>query len=111
MRPETRTAIGAVRAALPLLNARAGAGDRLDKETLDYATATDLAVERLLIDRLTVAFPDCGVLGEETGLQGSRDRFWVLDPICGTINYAIGLPFYNVNVALVEDGQVSLGVL
>ncbi len=35
----------------------------------------------------------------------------MLDPICGTINYAIGLPIYNVNVALVEAGQVSCGVL
>jgi myo-inositol-1(or 4)-monophosphatase len=110
-RPETRAAVEAARAALPLLRERAGAAERQDKAALDYATATDVAVERLLIDRLTAGFPDCGVLAEESGPQGSRDRFWVLDPICGTINYAIGLPIYNVNVALVEDGQVAVGVL
>ncbi|HLG73888.1 MAG TPA: inositol monophosphatase [Chloroflexota bacterium] len=111
MRAETHAAVEAVRAALPLLRARQGADERHAKERLDFATGTDVAVERLLIERLSGAFPAYGILGEETGLQGDRDRFWVLDPICGTTNYAIGLPLYNVNVALIEDGLVTIGVV
>jgi myo-inositol-1(or 4)-monophosphatase len=111
MRPETRAAIEAARAALPLLQVHHGASPRRQKEPLDYVTPADVAVERLLIERLSAATPGIGFLGEETGPSGSRERFWVLDPICGTTNYAIGLPVYNVNVALVEDGQVSSGVI
>ncbi|HVA24012.1 MAG TPA: inositol monophosphatase, partial [Chloroflexota bacterium] len=111
MRAETTAAIEAVRAAQPLLLERRGADLWQEKDRLDYVTGTDTAVERLLIERLGAAFPDCGVLGEETGHQGSREVFWVLDPICGTTNYAIGLPIYNVNVALVEHGQVTAAVV
>jgi myo-inositol-1(or 4)-monophosphatase len=110
-RAETAAAIEAVRAAQPLLLERRGAEERQEKAPLDYATGTDVAVERLLIDRLRGAFPAYGVLGEETGHQGSRDTFWVLDPICGTTNYGIGLPIYNVNVALVEHDRVIAAVV
>lgn len=111
MRAETAAAVAAVQAVRPLLRDRRGADEWHAKERLDFATETDVAVERLLIERLSAAFPGYGVLGEETGLHGSHDAFWVLDPICGTTNYAIGLPTYNVNVALVEDGHVTSGVL
>ena len=111
MRAETSAAIQAVRAAEPLLLERCGAGDVQQKDRLDYVTATDVAVERLLIDRLGSAFPAYGVLGEETGRRGDADVFWVLDPICGTSNYANGLPIYNVNVALVERDQVTVAAV
>ncbi|MFI5265781.1 MAG: inositol monophosphatase family protein [Chloroflexota bacterium] len=110
-RAETAAAIEAVRAARPLLLERRGAEEWQEKDRLDYATGTDGAVERLLIERLRMAFPNYGVLGEETGHHGSRETFWVLDPICGTTNYAIGLPIYNVNVALVERDQVTAAVV
>ena len=108
MRPETAAALEAVSAARPLLAERRGAGERRIKAELDEVTDGDIAVERLLIERLTAAFPAYGVLGEETGRQGGDASFWVLDPICGTANYAAGLPIYNVNVALVERGQVTV---
>src|SRR5581483_1291935 len=111
MRAETEAAIEAMRAALPLLREGHGRGEVQVKEALDYVTATDVAVERLIGERLTSAFPEYGVLGEESGLSGSGERFWVIDPICGTTNYAIGLPVYNVNVALVEDGSVTCAAL
>jgi hypothetical protein len=69
-----------VRAALPLLRFRVGADDRLNKERLDYASATDVAVEQPLIGALPAAFPAYGDLGEETGPPGSGSRFWGLDP-------------------------------
>ena len=110
-RAETRAAIAAAEAAFPLLRERRGAGEVQAKDTLDFATGTDVAVERLLEERLGSAFPAIGFCGEEGGIRGARDRFWMVDPICGTINFAVGLPFYNVNVALVEDGAVAAAAL
>jgi myo-inositol-1(or 4)-monophosphatase len=110
-RPETRAAVAAVQAAFPLLRERRGAGEVQAKAELDLVTGTDVAVERLLEERLGAAFPSIGFFGEEGGVRGVRDRLWVVDPICGTINFALGLPFYNVNVALVEDGAVSAAAL
>jgi myo-inositol-1(or 4)-monophosphatase len=110
-RAETRAAVEAVEAAWPLLTAREGAGEVQAKDTLDFATGTDVAVERLLEERLGAAFPSIGFLGEEGGVCGARDRFWLVDPICGTINFALGLPLFNINVALVEEDAVAAAAL
>ena len=37
--------------------------------------------------------------------------YWVIDPICGTRNFASGIPLFAINVALVEDGRVAASVV
>ena len=46
------------------------------------------------------------VVGEEHGGERPRDGrgHWIVDPICGTRNYASGLPLWCVNLAFVEGG-------
>jgi myo-inositol-1(or 4)-monophosphatase len=52
------------------------------------------------------------VSGEERGGEaGVSSSYWLVDPICGTRNYASGLPLYCVNVAFVERGVVTIGVV
>ncbi|MBV9120144.1 MAG: inositol monophosphatase [Chloroflexi bacterium] len=103
--------MAATRAALPILRDGFGQAQSTEKEPLDFATPADLAIEELLIERLKASFPGYGILAEEGGREGQTDSFWVIDPICGTTNFAIGLPFFNVNVALVENDLVTVGVL
>ena len=75
-------------------------------------TATDLLVEQTLQDLLGQRFPDIQFVGEEGGQELPPDaRVWLVDPLCGTENYVAGLPLYAVNVALVEQGQVSAAVV
>ncbi|HVL54332.1 MAG TPA: inositol monophosphatase family protein, partial [Vitreimonas sp.] len=40
-----------------------------------------------------------------------RSRVWIVDPVDGTINYANGIPFFCVSIALVVDGRPSVGVI
>ncbi|MER7133186.1 inositol monophosphatase family protein [Streptosporangium saharense] len=51
---------------------------------------------------LRAARPDDAVLGEEGGQRGAADaaRQWLVDPLCGTLNYAVGGMLVAVNVAL-----------
>lgn len=74
------------------------------KSTLaDIVTEADREVEQLIRERLRTERPDDGFLGEETGAErGSSGLTWVVDPIDGTVNYAFGIPFYSVSVAVVE---------
>ena len=74
------------------------------KSTLtDIVTFADRQTEQLIRDRLAGARPDDGFLGEESGgEQGTSGLTWVVDPIDGTVNYAYGLPFYAVSIAVVE---------
>ena len=71
-------------------------------------TSADLAVNRILHDQLSTAFPDDGWLSEETTDNDerlSRTRVWIVDPIDGTRAFVRGLPEYCLSVALVEQGS------
>ncbi|MYV48394.1 inositol monophosphatase family protein [Streptomyces sp. SID2888] len=75
---------------------------RIDKGGGDFATAADVEAERTILGVLRAARPDDAVLGEESGRHGDPDaeRRWLVDPLCGTLNYAAGNPLVAVNVAL-----------
>jgi myo-inositol-1(or 4)-monophosphatase len=109
---EARAAIGAVTAALDLALARAGADEVTHKDARDIVTADDVRIE----DRIRADLGDEAigfeVVGEERGGEPSASgEYWVLDPICGTRNYASGIPLYCVNLALVRDGAPVLAVV
>lgn len=75
---------------------------RFDKGAGDFATAADVEAEKTILGVIRAARPDDAVLGEEGGQQGAADavRQWLVDPLCGTLNYAVGNMLVAVNVAL-----------
>ncbi|MFD8733913.1 inositol monophosphatase family protein [Streptomyces sp. NPDC059618] len=75
---------------------------RIDKGGGDFATAADVEAERTILGVLRSARPDDAVVGEEGGRRGAPDavRQWLVDPLCGTLNYAAGGMLVAVNVAL-----------
>jgi myo-inositol-1(or 4)-monophosphatase len=91
------------------------------KGDVDVVTVADRAVEKLIRTRLTEAFPDHGVYGEE----GTRERLdhefrWYVDPLDGTTNFAHGFPQFCVSLGLEqrapglgadEDGVLVAGVI
>jgi myo-inositol-1(or 4)-monophosphatase len=114
IRPATQVAISAVRQALGLAAEyqRAGRAVITPKSGRDIVTSADVAAEEairsVLAERTGVP-----VVGEERGGEIPADGapYWLVDPLCGTRNYAIGTPLYSVNLALVEDGQVTAAVV
>jgi len=69
----------------------------------DIVTEADREVEALIRERLRAARADDGFLGEESGAEGGASGItWVVDPIDGTVNYAYGIPAYNVSIAAVR---------
>lgn len=76
-------------------------------------TEADLAVEKLLLDGLAVAFPDDPVLSEETRTQVELParRIWCVDPIDGTREYVEGRPEWAVHVGLLVDGRPAAGAV
>ncbi len=74
----------------------------------------DLAVDRLLHDRLLADRPDYGWLSEETEddlVRLQKSRVWIVDPIDGTKAFLHNRPHWVVSVALVVDGSVEMGCL
>jgi histidinol-phosphatase len=74
-------------------------------------TDADKAVERAIIDAIAAKYPSDGVVGEEFGTSGSKDRYWVIDPIDGTKNFLRGVPTWATLIALVENEQVVASVV
>ncbi len=74
-------------------------------------TDADKAVERAIIDAITVQYPTDGIVGEEFGTSGSKNRYWVIDPIDGTKNFLRGVPTWATLIALVENEEVVASVV
>jgi myo-inositol-1(or 4)-monophosphatase len=111
LRLETQAAVRAAQAGLQLALSRAGADDVRSKGGRDLVTAADIAVEEAVRAVLGGAF-DFPVVGEEGGgVPDPGAPYWLVDPICGTRNFASAIPVFAVNVALVEADQVTLGAV
>ncbi|HEX2194716.1 MAG TPA: inositol monophosphatase family protein [Candidatus Limnocylindria bacterium] len=106
------------RAAGEILRASYGHVERVDRKSRrDVVTEVDFASERLVLDAIRGRYPEDAILAEESGHHrraGRRDgtgRTWVVDPLDGTVNYANGIPYFCVSVALVAEGAPAVGVV
>ncbi|MEO5875244.1 MAG: inositol monophosphatase [Streptosporangiaceae bacterium] len=87
---------------------------RIHAKGLDGDVVTDLdhQAEKVIKARLLESYPGHAILAEESGLAtGVGDLLWVVDPLDGTNNLAIGLPAYSVGVALCSGGVPLVGVI
>jgi myo-inositol-1(or 4)-monophosphatase len=67
----------------------------------NVVTDVDLAAEKAALDLLRAEYPQFGILSEESApVETSSPYTWVIDPLDGTRNYAIGIPHFCVVVAL-----------
>ncbi len=82
---------------------------RLDKGSGDFATNADVEAEQAMLALLRRERPDDSVIGEETGASGraNSSRTWLIDPLCGTLNYAVRMRVAAVNVALRVGGEFT----
>ncbi len=82
------------------------------KSPKDVVTEVDHLSEELILGAIREAYPDDGIMAEESGVSGGRNgRVWVIDPLDGTINYANAIPIFCVAIGLVVDGRPSVGVV
>jgi myo-inositol-1(or 4)-monophosphatase len=81
-------------------------------------TEADLVMQSELIEALRERWPQFAVLGEEMSEQEQQQALkeqeqgvWCIDPLDGTSNFNVGVPYYAVSVALLRNGQVETGVV
>jgi myo-inositol-1(or 4)-monophosphatase len=78
----------------------------------DIVTEVDHAAEASVRAGLAARFPGDAFYGEESGRDATvASRVWVCDPVDGTINFANGIPFFCVSLALVVDGWPVVGAV
>ena len=82
------------------------------KGRIDLVTETDMAVELMLKEELSVLLPGSDFLAEETSKDTELGEYtWIIDPLDGTTNFAHGLPFVANSIGLWHRDRVVLGVV
>ena len=87
-----------------------------NKGDIDLVTESDLASEKLIIERIRTHYPRHAILAEESGEASVAGNLksewkWIIDPLDGTTNYAHGYPCFCVSIGLERDGRIELGVV
>ena len=110
-------AIKAARAAGALINRAALDVESVrisQKQINDFVTEVDHASEQAIIETLLTAYPDHGILAEESGSSRGNpnaEAIWIIDPLDGTTNFIHGFPVYCVSIALQVKGRLEQAVV
>ena len=110
-------AIKAARAAGSIINRAALDVEAVrisQKQVNDFVTEVDHASEQAIIETLLGAYPDHGILAEESGStrgNPNADHIWIIDPLDGTTNFIHGFPVYCVSIALQVRGRIEQAVV
>jgi len=81
-----------------------------NKAGAGFVTEADLASEQFLIKNLLQVLPETSIYAEESGVQDNHsDYCWVIDPLDGTTNFAHGIPYFCISVALTHNNIPLLG--
>lgn len=117
MHPALNIAIKAARRAGQIINRASNDLDLVKvatKQPNDYVTEVDKAAEAAIIETLREAYPNYGILAEESGEtagKGETEYQWIIDPLDGTTNFIHGLPQYAVSIALAKGGIIEQAVV
>ena len=92
--------------------------DRIDtltvssKQENDFVSEVDRMAEQEIINTLQQAYPNYGILAEESGEQIGKEEYqWIIDPLDGTTNFLHGFPQFGISIALAHKGRIEHGVI
>lgn len=86
------------------------------KEDHSRVTFADLAISEMILTELKKHFPEDDLCSEEGDPKAPPRELkakyaWFLDPVDGTNNFALGMPFCAISLGLIKDGVPVYGFL
>ncbi len=114
MHPLLNTAIKAARRAGNVIMRHFDQLERLAIETKgrnDFVSEVDHQAEREILNIIHAAYPEHGILAEESGQKSGNDYQWIIDPLDGTTNYLHGFPQFAVSIAIKHRGRLEQAVV
>ena len=91
---------------------------RHEKADGSTVTEADFALQYRLESELAQQWPEFAFLSEEMTVAQQQQQMkcaeaglWCLDPLDGTTNFAAGVPFFGVSLALLVGGEARAGVI
>jgi myo-inositol-1(or 4)-monophosphatase len=78
-----------------------------------FVTEADIAANDFITNSIKINFPEENILSEEgnTKYNPSASATWVIDPLDGTNNFALGLPIWGCSIARIVDGHPQSSAL
>lgn len=99
----------AAKVALPYFERGVAVERKADRSEV---TEADRASERAIVQIISEAFPEHGILGEEGGQQREHpDARWIVDPLDGTRGFTRGGKFWGPLIALQWKGEIVAGAM
>lgn len=103
-------------AAQEILNIYNSDFDVQTKSDKSPVTRADIAAHKVIANELRKLDPTIPILSEEAtvpefSIRKSWQRYWLIDPLDGTRNFVERNDEFTVNIALIQDGMPSLGVV
>lgn len=82
-------------------------------EKSDLITEADIAVSDFIVKKIQEKYPDHHIKSEELAdeINKGAKYEWVIDPIEGTRNFAMGVAFWAIMIAVMKDGEAYLGAI
>ncbi len=82
--------------------------DTFYKSPNELVTDADLTSDKAIAEALKAAGAPGRILSEEseTVLSGDDSLTWLVDPLCGTVPFSMGMDHWGVNIALRQDGEL-----
>lgn len=76
-----------------------------EKSTVaDFRTKADLDAEKAILEVLSQAFPAYNIDSEEAGyLNKDSEYTFIIDPLDGTNNFSLSIPYFSVSIALTKN--------
>ncbi|OUD14420.1 3'(2'),5'-bisphosphate nucleotidase CysQ [Thioflexithrix psekupsensis] len=79
-------------------------------------TSADIAAHRIIVEALSALTPELPILSEESAhvsyLEREQwSRYWLVDPLDGTLEFVHRRDHFTVNIALIVDQKPVLGVI
>ena len=109
-------AVRAARRGGEVAMARVGKPDYMRwKGHRDVVNGATIEVQEAILDLLQHETPAFGVLAEEgpedEAVPLDAEYLWIVDPICGSLNYVQGIPYFGVSIALRTRGSIRVGAV
>jgi len=114
MHPLLNIAIRAARNAGEIITRSAERIDTLNievKAANDFVSEVDRKAEAEIIETIHKAYPEHGILAEESGIKEGNEYTWIIDPLDGTTNFLHGFPQYSVSIAVKNKDRLEHAVV
>src|SRR5690349_7084460 len=85
------------------------------KGSRDVVCEASFYVQNAIASMIVAEYPNAGILAEEgpedAPIPVDAPELWIIDPICGSMNYVQGIPYFAISIALRTAGNIQLGIV